>query len=170
MAKPIATRLRSRPRGSGKPRSQPRQRARALLVAGGWALATASCTFINAYEDPALVGDWESRDPFIAGDNSTKNSMTAELEGDGKATLYFQLSGELTVYSAKNKITWEQSDEEEFLIKFKCSSTNLPSGACLDTFYMECEADSAGDELECKCEDPNDCPFSAESRWEWERD
>ena len=138
------------------------------LVACGLMLLGTGCTFINAYEDPVLVGKWKSPDPFVAGDSSTKNKMKAELDGDGKATLFF--SDGSGNYSADYDLKWEQTDEKEYLIEYDCDSTSFPNGCNGLSFDMDCEADNAGDDLECKCDRVEECPYSADTRWKWERD
>jgi hypothetical protein len=128
----------------------------ALLVAVAFASVGVStgCTVINAFEDPALVGDWEL-------DVNPETTMDIELNGDGDAVILAEVNGISGEF--RYDLDWKQEDEDEFEIDFNCQES--PVGCDQADFTMACEASSSGDNLDCVAD-----RFWVDPDFEWSRD
>ncbi|RLB59868.1 MAG: hypothetical protein DRI90_14895 [Deltaproteobacteria bacterium] len=103
-----------------------------------------SCTVVNEYQDPPIVGDWKPKPETRHRDNK----MSIDLEGDGDGTIMFTLSGDDTLHEGDFDIEWDYHSEDEYDIDWECkSSTAGPCGG-LD-FTIRCDINSDGDELDC---------------------
>jgi hypothetical protein len=114
-----------------------------LLVA-----STTGCSALNAYEDPAAVGDWQSREATAGG---RRSSMSVELEGDGSATLNYVLQSDpATALEDEFSLRWEQVGESKFELRMQCETSSLLGTGCAShDFTMSCAPEGGGDELEC---------------------
>ena len=109
------------------------------LLAGVASLC--GCTFINAYDDPLIVGDWKREVPNI----ESGDEMSIEVDGSGDGKLFFIVSGEPTVREGGFDIEWKYRSPDEFTLDWECAD-NTCGG--LD-FTLRCDINSGGDELEC---------------------
>lgn len=139
-----------RPRTFRADAEQSSARPPAWLTACAVALATGAtgCTFINAYEDPALVGEWQT-DP-VPNTANRINKLEVDLDGEGKATLWYEVGG--IELRDKFKLEWEQDDDREFELELRCSSSWEPLHVedCKEyDFGMVCEVDKKGNDLDC---------------------
>lgn len=125
-------------------------RLRVALLVGATAVSATGCSVVNAYEDPLLVGDWKLKD-------NASSKMSIDLDGDGKSTIAVTLTlpgGTMEAGTISYKLDWEQSKEDEFEIKFACTTTTFPTVNCDgQDFKMECSPNEEGDELDCKALD-----------------
>ncbi|MBW2530462.1 MAG: hypothetical protein JRI55_03220 [Deltaproteobacteria bacterium] len=122
------------------------------------ALSLCACSVVNAYEDPALVGDWESEDPIA---NGERNQLEADLDGEGKATIFYTPDN-VYLHQDELDLRWEQTDEEEFEIELDCELSTLFAGGCgAHDFRMVCDVKDDGDELRCE----SSHPYTGLLRW-----
>lgn len=115
----------------------------------------AGCTVVNGYDDPALVGDWESPEPIANGEH---NRLEVDLDGEGKATILYSPDG-VYLHEDRFEHEWQQTDEEEFEVELTCRFSSLLDRACgAHDFAMTCDAKSGGDELRCESKHPYAAP------------
>jgi hypothetical protein len=113
------------------------------LVLGLLAFASSSCTLVNAFEDPLVVGDWRSA-------ANTSNRMEVELDGGGSARLFYTVNMGPETFEDRFDIEWEQTSSERFRFTMTCRSSTQFAGECSgENFTMSCSIDDDGEDLRC---------------------
>lgn len=109
-----------------------------------WTLAlVCGCTAINAFDDPALVGEWRSAGT-IAG---LRNALSVELDGSGDATLYVGSDDPATPHRFDFDVEWTQRGPERFRLELDCAGS--PIGVDCTGFILTCNV--AADETDMRC-------------------
>ncbi len=104
------------------------------------------CTAINAFDDPALVGEWQS-DGTIAG---FRNRLSIELDGSGDATIYAGTSDPALADRFDFDVEWTQRGPERFRVELDCESSSALGGDCQSAdFIMTCNV--APEETDMRC-------------------
>lgn len=114
-------------------------------------LACTSCTAINSFDDPTLVGQWRL-------DVYEDSRMDIEVDGDGDAVIF-----DTSFSEYRYDLDWTQEDEDEYDIDFKCRQD--PLGCAGRDFVMKCKTSSSGNNLDCQAQSLWDPPD-----FEWGRD
>jgi hypothetical protein len=100
------------------------------------------CSFVNAYDDPGLVGAWETNNLRVSPDGSEAvDVLSADAEGTGTASLHFSLEPDPALQEVRFKLGWEQEDERKFQLAMDCTYSSLGTADC-DTnedFTFRCE-------------------------------
>ncbi len=112
-----------------------------LVAAVVW---LSSCTFINEYQDPPIVGDWKGKPQS----KDVNQRMSIDLEGDGDGIFFFRVVNDDTVYEGRYDVEWEYRSEDEYDIDWECNPSASSPCSGLD-FTLRCDINSDGDELDC---------------------
>lgn len=115
---------------------------RALLLA--W--LSSGCSLVNAFDDPAIVGDWE-------GLQNPNNQMNIDVEGDGEVTLFYEVE-ELPGVSQHDgfEVSWEYDDSDTFVLSLTCTVTT--TGCDNNNPVLVCNIEDGDDIVDCSTDHP----------------
>jgi hypothetical protein len=111
------------------------------------ALLLTGCSFVNAYEEPGLVGGWHSTSYQVNADGTQRalDDLNAAVDGLGNAHLHFIVESDPLLHDEIFDLVWEQRSESRFVLTMTCLDSSLgPDGCDGSDFTMSCTSADEG--------------------------